>query len=295
MTRAARQRVSGWIVLDKPAGISSTQASTRVRHIFNAEKAGHFGTLDPIATGVLAVALGEATKTLPFIADESKSYRFEILFGSSTDTGDAAGKITATSEKRPATSEISAKIVKYLGMTDQVPPVYSAIRIDGERAYALARAGENPVMPSRRVEITRLEVIAMPAPDRAVMEMDCSKGTYVRALARDLAQDLETEGHIVALRRLRAGPFTLDQAVTLEALEVAPVLLPVDAGLAQVPEITLDSTLAARVRLGNPVLLTGRDAPVSLGQARAYEGGVLVALGDVAAGQFRPKRLILKD
>jgi tRNA pseudouridine55 synthase len=293
MTRAPKRKVSGWIVLDKPAGISSTQASTRVRHIFNAEKAGHFGTLDPIATGVLAVALGEATKTLPFIQDETKSYRFEIVFGSATDTGDSEGKITATSDRLPSLAEVHGMAPKFRGVQTQIPPIYSAIKIDGQRAYKLARAGETPEIPSRSVEITRLEVMSMPAPDRAVLEVDCSKGTYIRSLARDLAQALDTQGHIGALRRLRAGPFALDRSVTLEALEKSPMLLPLDAALGQVPEIFLDSAQAGRVRLGNPVLLTGRAAPVSLASARAYEGRVLVALGEVSGGQFRPKRLIL--
>ncbi|MEX0859819.1 MAG: tRNA pseudouridine(55) synthase TruB [Cucumibacter sp.] len=296
--RPPKQSISGWIVLDKPAGMTSTQAVGRVRRLFRARKAGHAGTLDPLATGILPIALGEATKTVPFVQDGTKTYRFDIIWGTATDTGDSEGGVTETSDKRPEMAEAHGILPNFRGTITQVPPAFSAIKIGGERAYALARAGKNPEMPSRWVTIDRLELFEHGL-DRSTLEADCSKGTYVRSLARDIAEALGTKGHIGALRRLRVGRFGLDAAISLSELENLPdprsALLPVAAGLAQVPEIALDSRQAALVRLGNPVLLVGRDAPAFLDPAGAFCRGTLVAIGRIEQGQFKPKRLILND
>ena len=291
-----KRNISGWLILDKPAGITSTRAVGRVKHLFAARKAGHAGTLDPLATGVLPIALGEATKTMPFVQDGTKTYRFDIVWGAQTDTGDTEGEIVATSERRPTNAQLAEISDLFRGNISQIPPRYSAVKIGGERAYKLARAGKNPVIPARSVTIGRLDILVN-GPDKATLEIDCSKGTYVRALARDMAEALETKGHIGALRRLRVGGFTADTAAALETLEAAPdplaLLLPVAAGLAEVPEITLDSGQAAAVARGNPVLLTGRDAPAALDPAAAFHRGMPVAIGRVEQGQFKPRRLIL--
>lgn len=296
--RSAKRRVSGWLVLDKPAGLTSTQAVGRVRHLFRAKRAGHAGTLDPLATGILPIALGEATKTVPFVQDGTKTYRFDIVWGAQTDTGDAEGEIVATSDKRPTEAELHGIADRFRGEIEQIPPAFSAVKVGGERAYDLARAGKSVALAPRTVRIDRLDILAA-SPERATVEIDCSKGTYVRALARDMAEALGTKGHIGALRRLRVGRFGLDDAVSLDDLEAAEdpdaLLLRVAAGVAELPEITLDSRQETAVRQGNPVLLVGRDAPAALDQAAAFCAGSLVAVGRVEQGQFKPKRLILKD
>lgn len=294
--------VSGWLVLDKPHGMTSTKAVGKVRHLFGAAKAGHAGTLDPLATGVLPIALGEATKTVPFAVEGLKTYRFTIRFGSETDTDDAEGAVVATSEVRPSAEAIEAALPRFTGEIRQVPPRFSALKVDGARAYDLARDKEEFELAPRVVSVERLLLVARPDPDHCVLEAECGKGTYVRALARDLGRALGTCAHVEALRRTRVGAFGEEDAVTLEDLDrlkagapesgaLAGALKPVQAALGDLPALSVSQPDAARLRQGQPVLLRGRDAPILNGAAYAMSKGTLVALGDVERGEFKPKRI----
>ncbi|HTV31793.1 MAG TPA: tRNA pseudouridine(55) synthase TruB [Methylocella sp.] len=288
-----RKDVHGWVVLDKPAGLNSTKAVTLVKRVFAAKKAGHAGTLDPLATGLLPIALGEATKTVPFVQDGEKSYRFTVRWGTETDTDDADGAPLAQSEKRPKADEISALLPEFIGTIEQCPPAYSAIKINGERAYDLAREGAAPILAPRLVSIHALQLLSTD-PDEAVFEARCGKGTYVRAIARDLGRRLGCYGHVSALRRTRVGPFYETDAVELAALDNpdlrAGALLRVEAGLGEVPRVTVDMSAAARLRRGQPLLLRGPNAPFS-GSAYAACGGVVVAIGAVEKGELVPGRI----
>jgi tRNA pseudouridine55 synthase len=289
----ARNDVHGWVALDKPAGMTSTHSVSRLKRIFNAKKAGHAGTLDPLATGVLPVAFGEATKTVPFVQDGEKAYRFTVRWGTETDTDDADGTVAAQSDARPAEADIFALLPGFTGTILQLPPSYSAIKINGERAYDLARGGAAPVLSPRPVTIHALDLIDA-GRDEAVFEARCGKGTYVRALARDLGRSLGCYGHVSALRRTRVGPFFETDAVLLADLDDdafrAKVLRPVEAGLMEVPRVVVDSCVAARLRRGQPVLLRGHDAPFD-GFAYAACGGVVVAVGAVEKGELIPGRV----
>jgi tRNA pseudouridine55 synthase len=301
----ARQRkglpVHGWLILDKPQGMTSTQAVSKVKRLFEANKAGHAGTLDPLATGVLPIALGEATKTVPFVVDGSKEYRFTVRFGAETDTDDTEGKIIVQSERRPSRAGIDDNLTRFTGEIEQVPPRYSALRVDGARAYDLARDEERFELAPRRVTIEWLRLIEHPDNDRCVLEARCGKGTYIRALARDLGRALGSYGHVEALRRTRVGPFAEDRAVTLAALEacaeqggheaLVAALAPVEASLCGIPPLALSRPDADRLRRGQPVLLRGRDAPVIQGAVYVTERGILVALGEVERGELKPKRI----
>jgi tRNA pseudouridine55 synthase len=293
-----RRLISGWVILDKPASLSSTQAVGRIKYLFNVKKAGHAGTLDPLATGVLPIALGEATKTVPFVQAGRKSYEFDIVWGTETTTDDAEGEVTAASGHRPTEIEVEAALSLFTGLIEQVPPAFSAIKINGERAYDLARAGEKMELEPRAVEIDRFELIDH-APDKSRFIVDCAKGTYVRSLARDLARKLATHGHAGHLRRTRTGIFTIADAVSLDQIEAADpdgrdaFLRPVATGLRDVPEIRVDTGQAGIIRRGNPVLLTGAGAPIALVDAWASLKGEVVALGYVEKGQFKPRRVIL--
>lgn len=291
-----KRDVSGWLVLDKPYGMTSTQAVGRVRWLFGAKKAGHAGTLDPLATGILPIALGEATKTVPVIQDGGKVYRFTVRWGTATSTDDAEGEVIATSEHRPTETEVVAALPRLTGTIMQRPPAFSAIKVGGERAYDLARAGETVELASRPVTIGSLVLLRHDG-DTSVLEMACEKGTYVRALARDLAEALGTRGHVIALRRTAVGGFTENNAVTIEALEAAPdrdaLLLPVAAALNDLPEIRLNADQASQLRHGNPVLLVGARAPVALAAAWASFRGEALAIGWVEQGLFKPRRVLL--
>lgn len=302
----ARQRkgllVNGWLILDKPQGLNSTKAVSRVKHLFNAQKAGHAGTLDPLATGVLPIALGEATKTVPFVMDGSKAYRFTIVWGAGTDTDDADGTVTETSDKRPSRGEIEAVLPRFTGTISQLPPRYSALKVDGARAYDLARENEEFELAPRDVTIDRLSLIEIPDADHAVLEAECGKGTYVRALARDIGRVLGTLGHVDALRRTRVGSFDEASAIPLTKLEalgeseagrdgLLGALLPVEMALGEIPSLNLSSSDAARLRMGQSVLLRGRDAPIHSGPIYAVSRGALVAIGEVSQGEFKPKRI----
>ena len=286
--------VNGWIILDKPYAMTSTQAVSRLKYLYNAKKAGHAGTLDPLASGILPVAFGEATKTVPFVQDGEKSYRFTVRWGAETTTDDLEGAVTETSGLRPEPAEILAQLPRFIGEISQVPPAFSAIKVDGERAYDLARAGETVELAARTISVHDLRLISSNA-DEAVIEADCGKGTYVRAIARDLGRALGCFGHVSALRRTRVGPFSEADAIDLDLLTNEPdlraaSLLNVEAGLLQVPCVVVDSTLAARLRRGQSIILRGRDAPVE-GVVYASCGGVPVAFGEVACGEMQPSRV----
>jgi tRNA pseudouridine55 synthase len=301
MARRKGLPVHGWLIFDKPQGMTSTQAVTRIRRLYEAEKAGHAGTLDPLATGVLPIALGEATKTVPFAVEGAKKYRFTIRLGAETDTDDAMGKVTAQSDKRPARAEIEAALPDFTGEIEQVPPRYSALRVDGARAYDLAREQEDFELAPRTVSIDALKLIEQPDRDHCVVEADCGKGTYVRALARDLGRALGCYGHVAALRRTRVGPFGEDTAVALEELQALAesgghdallgALAPVETPLGDIPALNLTGSDADRLRRGQAVLLRGRDAPIIEGTVYATSRGKLVALCEVSKGELRPRRI----
>lgn len=289
-----KRDISGWLILDKPYDMTSTQAVGRVRWLFGARKAGHAGTLDPLATGLLPIALGEATKTVPLVQDGQKVYRFAVAWGAETTTDDAEGEVTQRSEHRPAQAEVEAALPAFTGEIMQTPPAFSAIKIAGERAYDLARAGEQVTLEPRPVFIASLRLLSH-ARDRSEFEMSCEKGTYVRALARDLARTLGTFGHVIELRRTAVGPFTVTNSVTMAQIEDAAdrdaLLQPVTAGMSGLHELRLDPTQAQAVRHGNPVLLLGTGAPLHIDSAFATLRGQPVALGEVRNGQFHPVRV----
>ncbi len=292
--------VSGWLIFDKPQGMTSTQAVSRVKRLYDAAKAGHAGTLDPLATGVLPIALGEATKTVPFVVDGSKDYRFTVRFGAETETDDAEGKVVKRSDFRPTRAEIEAKLPDFTGEIDQVAPRYSALKVDGARAYDLARDEEEFELSPRRVSVERLVLVDHPNSDRCVLEASCGKGTYVRSLARDLGRALGSYGHVETLRRTRVGAFGEERAMTLAKLEqlaesghaaVLTVLEPVETALRDIPALALSGADADRLRRGQPVLLRGRDAPIIEGTVYATSRGTLVALGEVDKGELKPRRI----
>jgi len=303
--------VSGWVVLDKPVGLGSTEAVSKIKWLFQAEKAGHAGTLDPLASGMLPIALGEATKTVPYVQDGAKIYRFTVAWGEERSTDDLEGPVTKTSDKRPAEDEVRALLPNYTGVILQVPPQFSAIKIAGERAYDIAREGTAVEIPPREVEIARLDIVAHEA-DRTIFEVECGKGTYVRSLARDMGRDLGCFGHIADLRRTEVYPFTADDFVTLEELEAAvppppqegeerpagarfatldDLLVDTLSALESLPQVPVGDDAANRIRLGNPVVVRGRDAPVEADEACITARGRLVAIGAIEQGMFKPKRV----
>ncbi|MEP7241680.1 MAG: tRNA pseudouridine(55) synthase TruB [Devosia sp.] len=290
-----KRAISGWLVLDKPLGMTSTQAVAKVRWLYNAEKAGHAGTLDPLATGILPIALGEATKTVPFVQDGQKRYAFDIAWGAETSTDDAEGDIVETSDVRPGELAVRAALPAFTGTILQRPPAFSAIKIGGERAYDLARAGEAVELAERPVTIAELTLVQHGA-ERSRFEMACEKGTYVRALARDLARALGTRGHVVQLRRTAVGGFGKKDAVLLPAIEAASdrdgILLPLSIALIRLPEFRLGADDAATIRNGGAVLLRGAGAPVAVDAAWVSFAGGAIAIGHVERGQFHPTRVL---
>ncbi len=298
--RRIKRDVHGWIALDKPLGMTSTQAVGLIKRLYQAKKVGHAGTLDPLATGLLPIALGEATKTVPFVMDGRKIYRFTIRFGIETETDDREGKTVATSDARPARAALAAILPRFTGTIAQVPPRFSAIKVDGERAYDLARDGAVVELSARDIEVHRLDLVEMPDADHAVLEAECGKGTYVRALARDIARALGSVGHVAALRRTLVSPFGEDDCVTAEALEEAAAeglaaldarVMPVEAALGDLPSVRLDRSQSARIASGNPVILRGRDAPVAADNVAVLCEGRLIAIGEVARGELHPRRV----
>lgn len=291
--RSNRAVVDGWVVLDKPVGLTSTQAVSRLKRIYNAQKAGHAGTLDPLASGILPVAFGEATKTVPFVQDGEKAYRFTVKWGAESNTDDSDGEITRTSDKRPERAEIERLMPQFIGDILQTPPQFSAIKISGQRAYDLAREGETVELKARAVTIHSLTIEEF-TPEETVFYMECGKGAYVRAIARDLGRLMGCYGHVTALRRTRVGPFIEEDSFTLDEIEsqnmAGDALLSVEAGLSELPCIVVDRDTAARLRRGGSVILRGRDAPAE-GVVYAACGGVPVAFGQVIEGALEPSRV----
>ncbi|MDG2530314.1 tRNA pseudouridine(55) synthase TruB [Caulobacter endophyticus] len=297
--------VSGWVCLDKPYDLTSTSAVSRVRRAFNAQKAGHAGTLDPLATGILPLALGEATKTVPFLMDADKAYRFTIEWGRNTTTLDREGETTASSDVRPAVEAVEAALPAFIGEVDQVPPNFSAIKVDGERAYDLARDGVEFELQTRKVTIHALRVLSVPDVDHVELEMECGKGTYVRAVVRDLAAALGACGHVSQLRRTRVGQFTEDTAISLETLEnlgyearLSEALLPVETALDDIPALAVTDEDAFRLAQGRAIVLLPRQvetlkAELSPGDrtVSAMSGERLVALCEMRAGKLNPVRV----
>lgn len=290
--------VSGWVILDKPVGMGSTQCVGKVKWLYQAAKAGHAGTLDPLASGMLPLALGEATRTVPYIMDGEKTYRFTIAWGSETNTDDLEGEVVNTSDKRPSQEGILGILPKYTGEIQQVPPQFSAIKIDGERAYKRARDGEEVEIEARSVSIHSLKLVSSDE-NTATFETLCGKGTYVRALARDIGRDLECFGHISYLRRTSVGPFLEEDMVSLEKLidlegDLAGLdgeLFTTGTALDDVLEIPVTKEQVHRLRLGNSIVLRGRDAIAQADEAFASSGDELIAIGEVDRGQFKPKRV----
>jgi tRNA pseudouridine55 synthase len=301
--RRDKRDIHGWIVLDKPIGMTSTQAVAVVKRLFSAKRAGHAGTLDPLASGGLPIALGEATKTVPFVMDGRKRYRFTVRWGEERDTDDTEGQVVKTSEARPTAESIRALLPQFTGIIEQTPPRYSAIKVQGERAYDLARDGEVVELAPRPVEIHRLDLVEQIDNDQSVFEAECGKGTYVRALARDIGRILGCFGHICALRRTLVGPFGENDMILLEQLEalcnraasgegsLADALLPVETALDDIPALAVTRADAARLHKGQAVLLRGRDAPNSSGTVYVTVAGRLLALAEVNNGEVIPKRV----
>ncbi len=308
-----KYNISGWLVLDKPQGMTSTQAVGLVKRLLSPEKVGHAGTLDPLATGLLPIALGEATKTVSFAMDGSKTYVFTVRWGVETDTDDAEGKPVNTSAHRPQIAEIEKLLPRFHGRVMQMPPQFSALKIDGARAYDLARDGQHAAINAREIVIERLAIQNADDPDETVFVCDCGKGTYVRAIARDLGRLLGCYGHIVQLRRTRVGPFGIEDAITANDLkatyeEAKPqpqenagknlpdrlepsCLFPVATVLDDIPALAVTQKDADRLRHGQAVLIRGQNAPLFQGVAYASCAGRLLALGEISEGSFLPTRV----
>ena len=297
--------IHGWVCLDKPLGMGSTQAVGKTRWLYTAQKAGHAGTLDPLATGILPIALGEATKTVPFMMDAAKSYEFTVQWGENTDSWDAEGAVTATSDVRPAPEDIFNILHEFTGEISQIPPKYSAMKVDGQRAYDLARAGEEFALKARPVRIDRLDFVGGSV-DRARFTVDCGKGTYIRSLARDMAARLGTCGHVIRLRRTRVGPFTQKDSFSVDALEKLPyesrvleALRPVKTVLDDIPDLAVTDNDAANLKHGRAIALSSYDlAEISRGTLRAADDLILavfedkaLALCEIREDALHPKRV----
>ena len=292
--------ISGWLVIDKPAGITSTAVVNKVRWAFGAKKAGHAGTLDPEATGVLAVALGEATKTIPYITDALKAYEFTVTLGAATNTDDAEGEIIKFSDKRPTDDEIKGALGGFLGEIMQVPPKFSAVKIDGQRAYKLARDDEDFEIAARPLWVEELLMIDRPDADHVVLEMTCGKGGYVRSIARDLGEALGCFGHVHHLRRIWSGPFTAEEGMSLEKLEELAKqpeldnhLRPLEQGLADIAEVRCPPESLAKLRNGNPAVVIAHDVEYGEECWASFEGEA-VAVGVFKAGEIHPARVFVR-
>jgi len=297
--------IHGWLIIDKPAGMTSSAVVGRVRRLIDAAKAGHGGTLDPLATGILPIALGEATKTVAYVMDGTKAYRFTVRWGEARTTDDAEGAVIETSPVRPAAGDIEAVLDRFIGEIEQVPPAYSAIKVDGKRAYALARADKPVVLAPRRVRIDHMALAGIPDAEHAEFEVRSGKGAYMRSLARDLARELGTVGHISALRRTAAGPFGEADAISLDKLESlghsAPLeatLLPVETALADIPALALTEEEARRLRHGQPISVLPVADRTPLNKVNqdtigcAMTGGKPVALVRIKGAEIHPVRVL---
>lgn len=294
---------SGWLILDKPAGITSAHAVGKVKRLLRPKKIGHGGTLDPMATGILPLALNEATKAFQFVAANSKSYRFTIRWGEERTTDDAEGEVKDTAAARPPREAIEAALPKFTGDILQAPPAFSAIKIDGERAYALARAGEAVQLAARPIHVERLTLLDTPDAEHAVLEMVCGKGTYVRSIARDLGRELGCLGHVVTLRRTEVGEFHENRAISLEKLDdivhsgaLKEWLLPISSVLADIPALELDPEAARRMMHGQTVMLPPADVvrlEVSQREitVQVHSAGNLIAVAHAHGGTLKPVRI----
>ncbi|MCA0846756.1 tRNA pseudouridine(55) synthase TruB [Salipiger thiooxidans] len=300
MARKKGRDISGWLIVDKPAGMTSTSVVNKVRWALAAKKAGHAGTLDPEATGVLAVALGEATKTVPFITDALKAYRFTVRLGQRTNTDDAEGEVIASSDARPSDDEIKEALHGFVGEIRQVPPQFSAVKIDGERAYKRARDGETMEIEARPLWVEELVLTGRPDADHVELEMTCGKGGYVRAIARDLGETLGCHGHVLKLRRIWSGPFDAEDGITVEQIdalaktpELDARLLPLEIGLTDLPELRCTPEGAVRLRNGNPGMVIPGDVEYG-DEAWASLDGRAVAVGIFKAGELHPNRVFVE-
>lgn len=298
MARKRKGRdISGWLIIDKPAGMTSTAVVNKVRWALEARKAGHAGTLDPEATGLLAVALGEATKTVPYVTDAMKAYVFTVRLGQATNTDDSEGEVIAESDKRPTDDEIKAALGRFVGDIMQVPPKFSAVKIDGQRAYKLARDGEDVEIAARPLWVEELVMVDRPDPDHVVLEMTCGKGGYVRSIARDLGEVLGCYGHVTELRRIWAGPFDVEDAIGLETVEelartpeLDAYLRPLEDGLGELPELKCTAEGAARLRHGNPGMVLASDVEYGEEAWASFQGRA-VAVGTYKGGELHPTRV----
>ncbi|MEL6598990.1 MAG: tRNA pseudouridine(55) synthase TruB [Pseudomonadota bacterium] len=297
--RKKGRRVDGWLVVDKPVGVTSSAVVNKAKWAFGAQKAGHAGTLDPLATGVLAIAFGEATKTVPYITDAMKAYRFTVRLGAATNTDDAEGEILASSDARPDDAAIAAALPAFVGDIQQVPPKFSAVKVDGQRAYALARGGEDLALEARALFVESLTVVGRPDPDHVELELVCGKGGYVRAIARDLGEALGCHGHVAALRRIWSGPFEPSDGIDFETLdrlakqpELDAHLHPLEVGLRDLPELHCTPQGAVRLANGNPGMVLA--STLDYGEeAWASHEGRAVAVGRYMAGELHPSRVFV--
>lgn len=302
MARKRKGRdISGWLVVDKPAGLTSTAVVNKVRWAFDAKKAGHAGTLDPEATGVLAVALGEATKTVPYITDALKAYEFIVRFGQATRTDDAEGDVTASSDLRPSDDEIKEALHAFVGEIMQVPPQFSAVKIDGERAYKRARDGEDMEIAARPLYVDELTLLDRPDADHAVLMLVCGKGGYVRSIARDLGEALGCLGHVLRLRRVWSGPFDAEDGLSLEKIdelartpELDTYLRPLEEGLADLPQLSCSPEAAVKLRNGNPGMVIA--SGVEYGdECWVSCEGTPIAVGRYKSGEVHPSRVFVQE
>ncbi len=302
MARKRKGRdISGWLVVDKPAGVTSTSVVGKVRWALDAKKAGHAGTLDPEATGVLAIALGEATKTVPYITDALKAYTFTVTLGTATNTDDAEGEVIATAVDRPTDEAIKEALLPFIGDIMQVPPQFSAVKVDGQRAYKKARDGEEMDLAARPLWVEELLLVDRPSPDHVVLEMTCGKGGYVRSIARDLGAALGCYGHVQTLRRIWSGPFDVEDGIALdqvEALARTPELdahlLPLETGLTDLPEVTCPAESIAKLRNGNPAPVIGSGIDYGA-EVWASAEGQPIAVGKYLGGTLQPTRVFVLD
>ncbi len=295
-TRKGRD-ISGWLIVDKPAGMTSTSVVNKVKWALGAKKAGHAGTLDPEATGVLAIALGEATKTVPYITDALKAYEFSVRLGQSTNTDDAEGEVLASSDARPDDADIKAVLGKFVGDIMQVPPKFSAVKIDGQRAYKLARDGEDIEIQARPLWVEELVMTDRSDADHVTLEMTCGKGGYVRSIARDLGAELGCFGHVQWLRRIWSGPFEAENGITVETIdalakspELDNHLLPLELGLSDLPELRCTPEAAAKMRNGNPAMVIASNVDYG-DECWASLDGKAVAVGVYKSGELHPSRV----
>lgn len=292
--------ISGWLIIDKPAGITSTAMVNKVRWAMDAKKAGHAGTLDPEATGVLAVALGEATKTVPYITDALKCYEFSVRLGQATNTDDTEGEVTATSETRPSDDDIKAALGGFVGDIQQIPPKFSAVKIDGQRAYKLARDGEDVEIAPRPLFVESLVMNDRPDADHVLLEMVCGKGGYVRSIARDLGETLGCQGHVQWLRRVWSGPFEASDGISIEEIDAKAksgqldaYLNPLEIGLEDLPQVTTNQEGATRIRNGNPGIAFAKDDVEYGDECWASLDGQAVAIGRFKGGELHPSKVFV--